>query len=374
MRPPLPRLLALALAATVAACGGSKHSPPTPTLTWTWVPVAGAVCSDGSPTGIAVEASAKPDADVLVFLMGGGACWDLFTCFPQTVVPNFPSQFATPGPFGEAEMNAQVPQLVPGSLFDRTIATNPYKDFTYVFVPYCTGDVHSGDLKQHFTGAPRDWLFKGRVNLAADLDWLAANLGYAPAKVVVSGSSAGGFGSLLAYSMAREKWPAAKGYLVDDSGPPLSNIPPLTIAAWDASWGLGGAVNPLCGALDCMTDLSQIFPALETKYPDDRLALLSSTQDQTIRSFFGTFTSEYPYVTAMDPTTFETALRALATKIEDNSPPGETHAFVVTGTSHTMLGHPADFHAPDGTSLFDWLGQQVNDADVWSQAIPPPGP
>ncbi len=372
MRPTLLRLAALALVATLAACGGSKKS--TPPLTWTWVPVSGAVCADGSPTGIAIEASPKPDADVVVFLNGGGACWDLFTCFPQTVVPTFTTQFTTPGPFGEAQMNALVPQFVPGSIFDRSIASNPYKDFTFVFVPYCTGDVHSGDRTQRFTGAPSDWRFKGRVNLAADFDWLAANLGYAPAKVVVSGFSAGGFGSLLAYSMARAKWPSAKGYLVDDSGPPLSNIPTDEIAAWDLAWNLGGAVGPLCGALDCMGNLSRLFPALQAAYPDDRLALLSSTQDLTIRSFFG-ITSSPPSVQPMDATFFEGALRALAggppAGIEDATPPGETHAFLVVGTSHTMLGHPDAFHAPDGRSLFDWLGQQVNDDGAWSAAIPP---
>jgi hypothetical protein len=75
----------------------------------------------------------------------------------------------------------------------------------------------------------------------------------------------------------------------------------------------------------------------------------------------------------MDPAVFEASLGRLTTAIEDASvtPPGETHAFVVTGTSHTMLGSPGAFHAPDGKSLFDWLSQQVNDDPAWSRAVPP---
>ncbi|HET8541765.1 MAG TPA: pectin acetylesterase-family hydrolase [Anaeromyxobacter sp.] len=363
MRPTLSRVAAVALAAVVAACGDDeKPSHDLPPLVWSWVPVAGAVCSDGSATGIAVNPSATPGADVLVFLMGGGACWDTLTCFTIGA--------ATPGPFGEAQMRQQIPALQPGSLLDRTVASNPYKDFTFVFVPYCTGDVHTGDRTQRYTGAPRDWRHKGRVNLSNDLAWMEEHL-EAPAKVVVSGSSAGGFGSLLAFDMARAMWPTAKGYLVDDSGPPLREIPPLTIAAWDVAWGLGEVVAPLCGPLDCMGDLSRLFPALQEKYPGDRLALLSSTQDTTIRNFFGTFTTTFPFVTPMDPNTFETGVRGLASRMEDDTPPGETHAFVVTGTSHTMLGNPAGFFAPDGTTtLFEWLGQQVNDDAAWSAAIP----
>ncbi len=362
----LPRLLPVAVAALVA-CGGSSKSPTgIPPNTWTWVPIAGAVCSDGSPTGIAVETPSTPSGDVVVFLMGGGACWDVNTCF----LLNTNGQVATPGPFGEAQMQQQMPGLVPRSLFDRTLASNPYKDFTFVFVPYCTGDVHTGDKVESYPGAPRDWHHKGRVNLAADFGWMKANLGD-PAKVVISGSSAGGFGSLLAFDMARTAWPSAKGYLVDDSGPPLSNIPSTTVAAWYAAWDLGGALTPLCG-LECATDMSLVFPALQRKYPGDRLALLSSTQDATIRGFFGTFTSTPPFVTPMDATTFENALRALASQIEDATPPGETHAFVVVGTSHTMLGHPADFTSSQGTNLVDWLGQQVNDSTSWSSATPTP--
>ncbi len=361
MRPTLPRLAAIVLAALVAACGsGSKSPPGIPPNTWTWVSTPGAVCSDGSPTGIAVETPSNPSGDVLVFLMGGGACWDALTCFTLNI--------ATPGPFGEAQMNAQVPVLVPNSIFDRTVASNPYKDFTFVFVPYCTGDVHTGNKVQSYPGAPREWHHEGRVNLAADFAWMKANLD--PAKVVVSGSSAGGFGSLLAFDMAKNTWPTAKGYLVDDSGPPLREIPTATIAAWYLAWDLGGALTPLCG-VGCATDMSLAFPALETKYPDDRLALLSSTQDATIRAFFGAFTTTWPYVVSMDATTFETGLRDLAGRIEDATPPGETHAFIVAGTSHTMLGHPADFTSQHGTSLFDWLGQQVNDDAGWSASIPP---
>ncbi len=362
--------VALVLAVALAACrGGSKKTSTVQLqpLTWTWIPVAGAVCSDGSPTGIAVETPAAPSGDLLVFLMGGGACWDTLTCFTLGI--------ATPGPFGQPQMQQQVPALVPGSIFDRSVASSPYKDFTYVFVPYCTGDVHSGDKigtagSVPFVGAPHDWHFKGRVNLALDFAWIDANLD-APSKVVVAGSSAGGFGSLHAFDLARKTWPGAKGYLVDDSGPPLSAIPPATIAAWQLAWDLGGAMPSACGPLDCLGDLSRVFPALRTTYPNDRMALLSSTQDQTIRSFFGTFTTTYPYVVPMDPTTFETSLRSLAGAIEDATPPGETHAFVVTGSTHTMLGAPGNFTSSQGTGLWDWLKQQVTDDPAWAEAIPP---
>jgi hypothetical protein len=351
--------LALALVALAAACGGEETPPPPPT--WSFVEVSGTACSDGSVTGIGLEEG--PSGDLVLFLDGGGACWDHLTCW------QYGTAAQGSGPFGAADLDAEVLALVPGSLFDRTLAANPYKDFTFVFVPYCTGDVHAGDTVKTYAPSQAAWHHRGRANLAADLAWLAANLP-APSKVVVTGSSAGGFGALLAFDLAKGAWPGAKGYLVDDSGPPLAEIPQSSVDAWYASWDLATVLDPLCTPA-CKQDLSLILTSLEGRYPTDRLALLSSTQDETMRWFYADLSSFPPM--QMAPATFETGLRNLAAAIEDDSaaPPGETHAFVVAGTSHTMLGHPGAFTS-QGTGLFEWLGQQVSDDPAWAAKIPPP--
>ncbi len=369
MRPSAPRFAALALAALVAACGGGSTSS-LPPLTWTWIPIQGSVCNDGSPTGIGIEAGPGTTSNVLVFLDGGGACWDYATCwFFHT---------ATSGPFGATELEARIRDARAGTVLDRSAAGNPYKDFTMVFVPYCTGDVHSGATSPTYPGAPGPYHHNGRVNVSKAFEYLATAVG-APAKVVVSGASAGGFGSLLAFTKAKAAWPSAKAYLVDDSGPPLANIPTGTIAAWVVSWDLGTVVADVCGAACAGVNqgdppnLAPIIPTLASRYPTDRFALLSSTQDATIRSFFGDVTTFTP----MDPAVFEASLRALAAAIEDDTPAtpsdetGETHAFIVPGTTHPMLDRPGSFTS-NGVTLFEWLRQQVEDDAAWSAEIPPP--
>jgi len=361
--PSVVRALA-ALAVLATACGDGE--PPTlPSLAWTWVPLEGAVCSDGSQTGIGVQPGPGSAPDVLVFLMGGGACWDALTCFP----PRALQPIASPGPYGEPEFRAELAEILPGSIFDRSAPGNPYREFTFVFVPYCTGDVHAGDRVQDYLGAPRRWHHKGRVNLATAFGHLVATLA-PPRRVVVSGSSAGGFGSLVAFDLAKAAWPLARGHLVDDSGPPLDEIPPLTIAAWYAAWDLGSAVDAACG-IACARSLAPLLPALAARHPGDRFALVSSTQDEVIRGFFGTITLSPLGIAAMSPTTFEGGLRRLAAGIDDDAPPGETHAFIVSGPSHTTLGDPARFTS-EGVSLFEWLRQQVEDDPAWAARIPPP--
>ena len=347
---PTPRAPVLALAALVAlaACGGEDPLPP---LTFSWVALPGAVCSDGSPTGIGVEPGPGPSPDVLVFLNGGGACWDALTCFTLRT--------ATAGPYGAAQLQADVRSLRTGSIFDRTAPGNPYADFTFVFVPYCTGDVHAGNAVRTYPLAPRAWHHKGAANLSAAFGWLATGIPE-PARVVVAGASAGGVGSLHAFDLAKGTWPSARGYLVDDSGPPLDEIPQATIDLWYQEWSMEDVVTPLCGA-PCQQDLSLTLDALAQKYPDDRLALLSSTQDSTIRFFFG----DAATLTPMDAAVFEAGVLGLAGKMETL---GNAHAFLVPGTGHTMLGSPGAFTSA-GIGLFGWLRQQVEDDPDWGQAI-----
>src|SRR5690606_10494203 len=51
-----------------------------PLETWTYVPIEGARCANGTDTGVAVNFTDRSD-DLVVFMAPGGACWDSLTCF-----------------------------------------------------------------------------------------------------------------------------------------------------------------------------------------------------------------------------------------------------------------------------------------------------
>ncbi|HEY3853707.1 MAG TPA: hypothetical protein VGO67_04860 [Verrucomicrobiae bacterium] len=56
---------------------------------WTWVPFTNAFCLDGSTTGIGINPSTA-SSKVLIFLDGGGACWDQLTCYTlQSAVTSY---------------------------------------------------------------------------------------------------------------------------------------------------------------------------------------------------------------------------------------------------------------------------------------------
>jgi hypothetical protein len=341
-----PRLAAVAvLLSSVAACGdGDDPAPPSG-----WVEVPGMICADGSPTGIGI--SPGSENRVLVFLNGGGACWSETACD------------ASPGPFGRTEYQL-LSAFTTGTIFDRSLPGNPFADWTLVFVPYCTGDVHAGDSEQDY-GTAGTWRHQGRANLEAALEEVVAALPV-PDRVVIGGWSAGGFGSLLAFDVLRARWPAggagaAQAYLVDDSGPTLvgEDLPATLRSAWWTSWNLAETVTPLCP--ECEDDLSAIWASLSADHPQDRFALLTTTQDATMRGFFG----------GMDAGAFETAIGTLTEKL-DGLANGNAASFTVGGagaTDHALLVSPQAYSA-NGTSLLRWLELLVTDDPAWTSVGP----
>lgn len=355
--PAWARTFALLASATLLHCGSSpSNEPVTPTApepikvtanTWTWVDVPDAVCDDGSPTGIGVNFTSS--SDLLIFLNGGGACWDLTTCFIANT--------ATHGPFGSAQFGALTASgVLTGSVLDRA-APNPFGNFNMAYMPYCTGDLHGGDAVVAYgtSGSQRVMNFKGRVNMASYLKRLAATFPTAR-KVVVSGISAGGYGVMLNYDLVHSYFPKSKLYLLDDSGPTLIGdaIIPQERAAWFGAWNLTSTQGSVCPT--CLGDLSALPKALAAKYPTDRMALLSYTQDGVIRTYFGQTEAE-----------FQANLYSLAASKLDPLP--QARYYFVTGTGHTFLGKPSATTA-QGVPLWTWITQFVNDDAAWTSTKP----
>ncbi|HEY2903588.1 MAG TPA: pectin acetylesterase-family hydrolase [Polyangia bacterium] len=314
---------------------------------WTWVDFPDSTCDDGSPTGIAV--SPGDAGKLLIFFEGGGACWDALTCFGLNT--------AVHGPFGQAQWDAQSATITTSSILDRTLTGNPFAGYGMVFVPYCTGDLHAGNNVATYdvAGQAKPYHHQGAANVAAYMARIAATWTNAT-DVAITGSSAGGFGALMNYEPIRAHFPGAKMIMIDDSGPPLAgtSIPASERMAWYAEWHVGDLIDPQCA--DCKDDVSNLPAAVAAKYPNDRMALLSSLQDQTIRTYF-----------MLTADGMQTALQSLKTDKLDALP--NFHTFFVSGETHTMLGNPSGFVA-GGTALLPWLGQMSSADAAWTSVGP----
>jgi len=327
---------------------------PGPNGAWTWIDVPESNCDDGTPTGFAVSSGTGPD--LVVFFTAGGACWDATSCLVQNT--------ALHGPFARTQFEASLKNLN-GTILDRTVANNPFANATMVVLPYCTGDLHAGSNVATYVdpkGVAHQYHHTGYLNSLAFLKRIAATWPVVN-RLVIAGSSAGGFGALLNYETYRRKIVALHYDLIDDSGPPLPNgaLPATIESDIFKNWKLADVTNSLC---DCTKGFEPALATLVRRYPADRISLLESEQDATMQWYF-----------QVNATQFQTYLNQTANDVIASAP--NARYFFVPGRTHMLLPAPALF--ADAHPLLTWLGEQYAQNRSWDDespsgtATPPPG-
>jgi Pectinacetylesterase len=338
------RQSSVVLALTLLACGDDGGSgvefdagldAPTvapivaPTEQWTWVQIPGMTCGNGSTTGVAVNLSER-SRDVVVLLNGGGACWDATTCFVLRSAASIDTDFGAP-------QFQQIMGAVAASPFFQRGATAPFPDASYVFVPYCTGDVHTGHKVTTYAtnGGPREVHHVGQDNL--DALWPRLRATRLDASTLwVTGISAGGYGAMVEGPRARAAWPGVTVHMVSDSSHPV-NPEAARWAAMKASWNL----DIPAGCPACANGLAGYPAYLRTISPaGSRWGLMMTTQDQVISTFMG-FTGP----------ALETQTLAIRDLLNGN---GQA-AFVINGTSHVLTASAPPPSTTTGASLTTWL-------------------
>jgi hypothetical protein len=307
--------------------------------TWTWVPVEGAKCRDGSATGIAVNVGTKTDK-LMVYLEGGGACFNQVTCGPLG---------GNPSSFGKSDFTTRfVGQSSAGGsagVFDRADAANPLKDWTFVYVPYCTGDVHAGNATDATVpGISAKQQFVGYLNVGLDLARVVPTFA-GLSQVLLTGVSAGGFGAASNYVQVAKAFAPVPVFELDDSGPPMSDpyLPSCLQGAQVALWGLDKTILKDCGG-DCPNSSNYLVDYARhvgKTYPNVPFGLLESTEDAVISQFFGFGADSCSQLNAGTPPTsvpgptFTMGLADLRSKLDDLPNFG---SFIFTGTQHTSIG------------------------------------
>ena len=331
-------------AGTMAFDGGQPDAgaPTTGPITapseqWTWVDFPTAVCGNGSPTGLGVNLTSR-SSDVIIYLQGGGACWNQATCslgFATDLDGYDGQQFA-----GDGIRNQ--------GAFNRTLTTNPFRDASFVFIPYCTGDVHSGDRL-----APYGIHHRGAANVRAYLERLKETFP-GPRRIFVVGVSAGGFGVQFNYFRFAEAFPQAEVHALADSAQ-LINPGGGRLAEFISAWG----TQQPPGCTNCLQDFTRVPGWLATTWPNRRFALLAFSRDSVLSPFLG-----------LDQMAFEMATTQLLmgeyqTRANLKSyvvdPPMPAHVMLTSLTTRSVMG----------VSLSSWVGQFVTGAPGWTNVRGP---
>jgi cysteine-rich repeat protein len=319
----------------------TKVDPITPTaLTWQYFEIPGTKCIDGTPAGFSVNHN-PASTKLAIYFEGGGACFNDLCESLHTWGPNIPTV---------------------GGIFDRTNAANPVRDWTWVYVPYCSGDVYAGQAETMLGGKRRH--FYGYSNITAFLERIVPS--FAVDQVLLTGASAGGFGSTINFPQTQRAFGSVPVVLIDDSAPPMptSVYPPCLQQIWRTVWGLDKTLFAECGA--ACTDPNRfsedMFAHILSSFPNMRGGLYSTLADQTIRAFAGYgWSNGYNMCgsssVAVTATVYQAGLDHVRTKAQTSQSFG---TFYISGTSHTRLRSAAFYTTQVGNvTLPQWIANTL---------------
>ena len=180
------------------------------------------MCSDGSEFAIFVRKGASKN--FLIHFSGGGACWDDSTCGrPLSLMSVFDGDSKDLKSFYMPSMLRFFPKALTG-LSDNENTTNAFRDWNIVFIPYCTGDLHIGNVTNAYTfdGKKIEIHHNGRNNSLTALEWVFSNFKEAN-KIMVSGESAGAYASAFWTPYIADHYSGKKIYQLSDGALLTSN-------------------------------------------------------------------------------------------------------------------------------------------------------
>jgi hypothetical protein len=358
-------------------------------------------CSEGPVVDTSVPGGIRPGKSdyyffvqrgnpnrLLIALDGGGGCWDALTCIGSAASGN--STYTV-----ELDETAEGLAASQG-LFDADNKDNPYKNYTKVFIPYCTGDIHWGsrDTTYSLEGLP-SWTIKhrGTDNVLAVLQWLRDNaraqyrVDFDRARdVTVTGLSAGGYGATLAFPYVADLAPKARLNLISDAAIGVQSQPFYEQAIYKPGdtgnevWGVVENLPPFVPGLDedllnrvgtsgNPSDLTaEIFAALAAYKPDAKLAALTHDLDGVQVSFYALQTNQFGSDGRPTQQAFAEWNQQMLETTNASAANGNYRFFIREGFDHTFLANDVQTYSVmgNGISVADWISNMIKPGNrVW---------
>jgi len=306
-----------------------------PAEEWTQImPGGDTICSIGTPYAFFVRPADAPSDKLAIYLQGGGACWFGDIC-SLNVNPTF-------DPFVD---DSDEPGA--GGIFDYENPENPVADYNVVFLPYCTADVHLGQMEGTYTTSAGDEVtifHQGHTNVMTVLDWTFAEAPE-PSMVFVAGSSAGSIPSPFYTEFVAEAYPEARVVQLGDGSGGYRN-PPLATAVFTA-WG----------TMDILTDLYEGITVDELTFESFYTQVGAALPNVTFSAYNTAYDDVqigFLQIGGLADFDLWELLQANYADILEADP--DFVSFTVGGELHTILGRPELYtYAADGVRFVDWL-------------------
>ncbi|MCM4161503.1 hypothetical protein FHG64_06625 [Antarcticibacterium flavum] len=317
------------------------------------------LCAQGSEYKF--FAKATNSNKLLVYLHGGGGCWDAETCDPERETYTHASQVE--------------PQRHPENLngiFDPEHPENPFVGYSMVVLPVCTGDSYLGARDVTYViekenGKPREFTVyhRGQTNTMAVMNWIYDNF-ESPQEIFVAGSSAGALATPFYASLLAQQYPEARVVgLSDDAG---SFGREASAGSDPTKWGVPEVLqkHPGWEEFEGNAGIDQLFLFAARSAPNLELYQVDHAHD-AVQKYYLELTGTGEDVQKLIQTNRET--------IRSQQP--QFRSYTAGGFQHTILTRDHFYkYQEDGNRLSDWVasiaaGEQVKSVDCAEDCFKP---
>jgi len=322
-----------------------------------WTPFDGGEdcqCADGSAVDF-MQRDADPEKVVLYF-EGGGACFTAETCAFEGQEKTYISS------------SDQTPEDLAGrgGIFDAENPDNPLGDYSFIYVPYCTGDVHIGNAATDYS-EDLTVQHRGYVNGNAALNHLVETYPDVE-ELVVTGASAGSVPTPLFSGLASDLLPDANIVSFGDSSGAYPDLEALN-GAIGSLWGTENAI-PEWPETEGIAIEEWSLPGLYTygglHAPDVTFAKFDHAYDE-VQAFFGG-------LAGVPGDELLTLIQEIEADVESTGV--DVASYIAPGTEHTIVAGDAFYEMEvEGVELVDWFTELVEGgvpADVRCTECEPP--
>jgi hypothetical protein len=307
----------------------------------------------------AIDAAGKPyhanlrvgsENKVMVVLGGGGVSVDSYT-EARPVTGIFDKGFYT---------NIDgLDQLAKGG-FARDTEGNPFRTWTVVHLPYSTGDFHAGAGVNEVVGLDgqsQSVHHAGFTNLELVLEAVKEITG-TPTELMVTGSSAGGFGAAIVTGRVMDFFPDTTNVttMVDSS---------LLLYDWNSVsrnvWKSPTEVAEVLTTNNCTLDA---LTALKADRPSVKILFASSIRDDTLSRMQSYLSGGEFEVSAQDGVQYQADLRMMVNQLRDQVPGVGLYIFQGktkkrTGLTQHTIGRRTQDRLVGGTTPLEWVSRAV---------------
>ena len=287
--------------------------------------------------------------NLVVYFQGGGACWSAQTCIVAPV-------------FYPDVTDADNPANYKG-IFDFSNPNNPFKDWSFVFIPYCTGDIHWGSndwVYKYATGKQWTIHHRGFDNFLVVLQWIKENFRN-PREIFVTGSSAGSYGAIGGFPWIKRVYPISKVSVLGDAGMGISPSEYGVQAqlVWNVQrpeWIFGKNPESI--------PTPDFWKILLEHYPRDKFAEFTTAWDMTQTYFYNLILKTVGVSTDEANVCADWHAKMLVTVDYKQEQPNY-RSYIAAGTPHTILASPTFYTENSaGISFLDWVNAML-DGGAW---------